>query len=78
VTVRDHGPGVPEELIEKLFDPFFRTEDSRSRSTGGVGLGLTIARTLAEKNGATVKLRNHAEGGLEASVHFAASSPMAC
>jgi signal transduction histidine kinase len=47
-----------------------RVEGSRSRETGGAGLGLTIARTLAEKNGATLKLRNHPEGGLEAVVHW--------
>jgi signal transduction histidine kinase len=68
VLVRDHGPGLPEEMLERAFDPFFRAEDSRSRETGGTGLGLTIARMLAQKNGATLTLRNHPEGGLEARV----------
>ncbi len=66
VRVRDHGPGLPPEQIEAVFDPFVRLEDSRSRDTGGVGLGLTIARMLAEKDGANLRLRNHPEGGAEA------------
>ncbi len=70
VRVRDNGPGLPEDMLEKVFDPFVRVESSRSRETGGAGLGLTIARTLAEKNGATLKLRNHPEGGLEAIVRW--------
>jgi signal transduction histidine kinase len=44
ITVRDCGPGVPEELLTKIFQPFFRVDDSRDSSTGGVGLGLAIAR----------------------------------
>jgi signal transduction histidine kinase len=71
VRVRDNGPGLPEDMLEKVFDPFVRVESSRSRETGGAGLGLTIARTLAEKNGATLKLHNHPEGGLEATVRWA-------
>ena len=70
VRVRDDGPGLADDMLERVFDPFVRVEDSRSRETGGAGLGLTIARTLAEKNGATLKLRNHPEGGLEAIVHW--------
>ena len=68
VLVRDHGPGLPGGMLERAFDPFVRMEDSRSRETGGTGLGLTIARTLATKSGATLTLRNHPEGGLEAQV----------
>jgi signal transduction histidine kinase len=75
VRVRDRGPGVPEDMLEKVFDPFVRVEDSRSRQTGGAGLGLTIARTLAEKNGATLSVRNHPEGGLEAIVEWPATKP---
>jgi signal transduction histidine kinase len=68
VRVRDRGPGLPPDMIERVFEPFVRVEDSRSRQSGGVGLGLTIARTLAEKNGATLTLRNDPSGGLEATV----------
>jgi signal transduction histidine kinase len=70
VFVRDHGPGIPEALLERVFDPFFRPDSSRSRETGGTGLGLTIARMLAAKIGATLKLRNHPDGGLEAQVRW--------
>lgn len=66
VRVRDHGPGLPEDKIEAVFEPFMRLEDSRSRDTGGSGLGLTIARALAERNGGSLELRNHPDGGLEA------------
>jgi|GEM_PF-67339 len=71
VIIRDDGPGLSTEQCEAVFTPFFRLETSRSRQTGGVGLGLTIARTLAEKEGACLKLRTHPEGGLEAVVHWA-------
>lgn len=66
IRVRDHGPGIPEEELERVFEPFYRLEGSRSRETGGTGLGLTIARALARKAGAQLMLRNHPEGGLEA------------
>lgn len=66
VRVRDHGPGLPDDQLEAVFDPFVRLEESRSRETGGSGLGLTIARALAERNGGALRLRNHPEGGLEA------------
>ncbi len=74
VRVRDRGPGLPEDMLEKVLDPFVRVDNSRSRQTGGAGLGLTIARTLAEKNGATLSLRNHPEGGLEAIVKWPATA----
>jgi len=76
VFVRDHGPGLPEELLERVFDPFYRAEDSRSRETGGTGLGLTIARMLAQKSGATLTLRNHPDGGLEARVSWPSLSTL--
>jgi signal transduction histidine kinase len=70
VFVRDHGPGMTEEVMARAFEPFFRAEASRSRETGGTGLGLTIARMLASKIGATLTLRNHPGGGLEAEVKW--------
>lgn len=70
IRIRDHGPGLPEEALATVFEPFVRLETSRSRETGGVGLGLTIARTLADRNGATITLRNHPGGGAESIVRF--------
>jgi signal transduction histidine kinase len=66
LIVRDHGPGIPAPELEKVFEPFYRLEGSRSRDTGGSGLGLGIARNIARAHGGELTLRNHPEGGLEA------------
>lgn len=63
---RDEGPGLAPRDLERVFEPFYRVEGSRSRDTGGTGLGLTIARSIAELHGGSLTLRNHPEGGLEA------------
>ena len=68
ITIADEGQGLPEEQLEAVFEPFVRLEGSRSRDTGGVGLGLAIARTIIQAHGGTVVLRNVAAGGLEAVV----------
>jgi len=68
IRIRDEGPGLPQPELEKVFDPFYRLEGSRNRNTGGTGLGLTIARSIAENHGGKLTLRNRAEGGLEASL----------
>jgi signal transduction histidine kinase len=66
VLVRDEGPGLPPDELPRVFEPFHRGEPSRNRETGGTGLGLTIARAIAELHGGALTLRNRAEGGLEA------------
>ena len=66
IRVRDHGPGLAEDELEKVFEPFYRTEASRNRETGGTGLGLAITRNLVHAQGGEIALRNHPEGGLEA------------
>jgi signal transduction histidine kinase len=66
VVVADEGPGIPEGQLEQVFEPFYRIEDSRSRDTGGVGLGLSVARDIARAHGGELTLRNRAGGGLEA------------
>jgi two-component system, OmpR family, sensor kinase len=68
VMVEDAGPGVPETTIERLCEPFYRGEASRNRETGGVGLGLSIARTIADNHGGRLAFANRAEGGLRASL----------
>lgn len=65
IRIKDSGAGIPDSELEKVFDPFYRLENSRSRDTGGTGLGLTIARNIAEQHGGAIKLRNHPAGGLE-------------
>ncbi|MDO8597179.1 MAG: sensor histidine kinase, partial [Sulfuricaulis sp.] len=68
ITIRilDEGPGIPEEDLERAFEPFFRGEQSRNRETGGTGLGLGIARNIARAHGGELQLKNRAGGGLEA------------
>lgn len=68
IKIADQGPGLPEDQLESVFEPFVRLEGSRNRDTGGVGLGLAIARTIIQAHGGTIILRNLAEGGLEAVV----------
>jgi signal transduction histidine kinase len=64
ITITDHGPGIPQGEIEKVFDPFYRIETSRSRETGGVGLGLAVVRSIVRGHGGEVALENPKSGGL--------------
>jgi len=68
IRIRDEGPGIPEEYLEQVFEPFFRVEESRNRDTGGTGLGLCIARDVVQAHGGTIRLANLPGGGLEATV----------
>ena len=68
LRILDYGPGIPESELEQAFEPFFRGEASRSRETGGSGLGLGIARNIARAHGGDLVLRNRAAGGLEATL----------
>ncbi len=70
IRVTDNGPGMPEEMLGKAMEPFFRGEPSRNRNTGGTGLGLSISRNMARLHGGDLKLRNRAEGGLCAEASF--------
>jgi two-component system sensor histidine kinase CpxA len=64
LRVGDFGPGVPESSLDKLFQPFYRIDDSRGRETGGVGLGLAITERAVRLHGGTVHASNRPEGGL--------------
>lgn len=66
LSVQDSGPGIPPAELERVFEPYHRLEASRSRATGGTGLGLGIARSIAQLHGGTLSLHNRPEGGLEA------------
>jgi signal transduction histidine kinase len=70
VRVRDFGPGIPERHLKDVMQPFFRLETSRSRETGGTGLGLPIAVNLLAAQGGSLSLRNPPDGGLEACVRL--------
>jgi signal transduction histidine kinase len=65
IRIRDSGPGIAADQLAQVFEPFYRIETSRSRESGGTGLGLTIARNIAEQHGASIALANHPDGGLE-------------
>src|SRR5262249_30557749 len=64
IRVTDSGPGVPADSLEKIFHPFYRIDDARGRSTGGVGLGLAITDQAVRLHGGAVKASNLPEGGL--------------
>ncbi len=66
ITIIDEGPGIPPEELERVFEPFYRLESSRSRETGGTGLGLSVARDAAQAHGGRLLLRNGPDRGLEA------------
>lgn len=68
--IEDDGPGIPEDRIAGLLEPFARGEESRSRATGGTGLGLTLARAVAELHGGSLTLANRDEGGLKAEIQL--------
>ncbi len=65
IRIRDEGPGIAPDELARVFEPFYRVETSRSRESGGTGLGLTIARNIAEQHGGTISLINRQQGGLE-------------
>lgn len=68
VRIRDHGAGIPTMQLEDAFKPFARLQSDVTGRVEGVGLGLAIAKALAEKNNAVLSIRNHPDGGLEASL----------
>ena len=71
LRIVDQGPGIPEADLDKVFDPFFRLADSRNRHSGGVGLGLSIAREIIRQHKGHLSLQNHPHtGGLVALIHL--------
>jgi two-component system osmolarity sensor histidine kinase EnvZ len=70
VSVDDDGPGIPEEERAKVFRPFYRLDTARNRDAGGTGLGLTIARDVARRQGGEVTLGASRLGGLSARVRL--------
>ncbi len=70
IVVRDHGPGVPDTELEKVFQPFYRLANARERSTGGTGLGLAITDRAVRLHGGSVSARNAEGGGLEVEIRL--------
>ncbi|HEX6102126.1 MAG TPA: ATP-binding protein, partial [Alphaproteobacteria bacterium] len=70
IRIDDDGPGIPEADFERVFAPFVRLEESRSQDTGGIGLGMAIARSIVRGHGGDVTLANRAEGGLRVILHL--------
>lgn len=70
IQIRDHGPGVPEEAIASLFQPYIRLEHGRDQNKSGLGLGLGIARDIVQALGGELQLKNHPEAGLVATIRL--------
>lgn len=73
VSVRDSGPGVPNDALQKIFEPFYRLDDARNRQTGGAGLGLSIADRAIRLHGGQLRASNRKEGGLEVEIRIPAA-----
>ena len=76
ITIRDHGPGVPADSLEKLFDPFYRPEPARRRDTGGTGLGLAIVKTCIAACRGTVTAANLDPNGFALTIRLPAARPL--
>lgn len=72
IVVADNGPGIPDDVLDQMFEPFSRLDDARNTENGSVGLGLSIAQTIVRSHGGDVVLKNRREGGLEATIHLPA------
>ena len=77
VRVIDSGPGVPQEALQKIFEPFYRLDDARNRQTGGAGLGLSIADRAMRLHGGQLRASNRKEGGLEVEIRIPAAAGFA-
>jgi signal transduction histidine kinase len=75
ITIRDHGPGVPAGVLDRLFQPYLRLPHGRDRNKGGMGLGLGIARSMVNAHGGKLILGNHPEGGLVATIELPRATP---
>ena len=74
IIISDRGPGIPQAQLEQVMEPFYRVEGSRNAETGGYGLGLSIAHTIAKAHDGRLSLRNREGGGLEVELRFQSKS----
>jgi signal transduction histidine kinase len=70
IFIQDNGPGIPEQDFERVFQPFVRLEESRNKQTGGIGLGMAIARSIVRKHGGDITLANTPGSGLTVTIHL--------
>ena len=70
IEIRDHGPGIPPDLLSQVFEPFFRAQPGRIQTVPGAGLGLAIAKEIAERTGGTLSIRNNPAGGLTQTLRY--------
>lgn len=75
VVIEDDGPGIPEELLTRVFEPFFRVDPARGQAVKGAGLGLAIAKEIVERLGGSIAIENRPEGGLRQTVTLAQVIP---
>ena len=75
IAVRDYGPGVPEDMLTRIFDPFFRVEDARNALGGGSGLGLSIAKRAVEVHHGTIAAQ-HVSPGLRVQIKIPLFKPI--
>ena len=68
IILEDEGPGIPEARLESVFEPFIRLDESRNMESGGIGLGLSIVRSIVQSHGGDVILENREEGGLRVTI----------
>ena len=71
VIIEDEGPGIPPELLCRVFEPFFRVDPGRRQNIAGAGLGLTIAREIVQRAGGDIRISNRDRGGLKQVVELA-------
>ncbi|NVJ65565.1 MAG: HAMP domain-containing protein [Gammaproteobacteria bacterium] len=76
IEIHDHGPGVKQQHLEKIFEPFYRPTEARERTSGGTGLGLAIAKRGIEANGGTISAQNGADCGLSEGLKVTLSLPL--
>ena len=77
LVIEDDGPGIPEDIIGQVFEPFFRANPGRSQEVKGAGLGLAIAREIIERFGGSIEISNRLEGGLRQVVRLRLATPLA-
>ena len=70
VKIIDDGPGIPEEDIPQLFEPFYRVDRSRSKKTGGYGLGLSLSKKIMDAHGGKIEISNNEDRGVTVTLSF--------